>query len=106
MRGFGVSQSMGRRSVPRTQATSLAVLSLAAGDFPAALVDISRTGARLRAEMLPHVSQHVIFSAGKVRAAGEVVWFEPGTCAIEFDTPIAIAEVQRLRRLGLRDGSG
>jgi hypothetical protein len=90
--------------VPRTQADNIAVLSLPAGDYPAALVDISRTGARLRAEILPRVSQKLIFRAEKVQAAGEVVWFEPGTCAIEFDTPIAVSEVQRLRSLGLLDG--
>lgn len=100
MRTFGISHACGRRSVPRAEAPLVAVLATSAGDHPAALIDISRTGARLDAEVLPAVGAEITFSAGEVQAAGNVIWSETGTCAIEFDTPIAAWEVLRLRLLG------
>jgi hypothetical protein len=101
MRSFGVSKATGRRSVPRAQAPLVAVLSMSAGEYPAALIDVSRTGARLRAEILPPVGQGLTFTVEDVHASAGVVWSEAGNCAIEFDTPIAVAEVQRLRSLGV-----
>lgn len=97
MRMFGTYQASRRRSVPRTQAPSTVVLSVPAGDYVAALVDISRTGARLRGDVLPLAGQRVTFRAQNVHVAADVVWHELGACAVEFDMPIAACEVQRLR---------
>jgi hypothetical protein len=105
MRSFGVSQARGRRSVPRAQAPLVAVLSMSAGDHPTTIVDISRTGARLSGDYLPAVGQQAIFKAEKINVAAEIVWRDTGSCAVEFDTPIAVSEVQRLRWLGLWNGS-
>jgi hypothetical protein len=74
---------------------------MAAGDYHATIVDISRTGARLCGDVLPTVGQQVNFRAENVHASADVVWSDLGACALEFDTPIAISEVQRLRWLGL-----
>jgi hypothetical protein len=100
MRTFGTSQAMGRRSVPRTPAPVIAMLSTPAGDHRAAIIDISRTGARLRGEHLPAVGEPLNFRAEDVRAAGDVVWSEGSCCAVEFATPIAATEVNRLRIIG------
>ncbi len=100
MRRFGTSHATGRRSVPRTAAPLVAVLSTSAGDHPAALVDVSRTGARLSAEVLPAIGDELTFRAEDIEAFGDVVWCEAHQCAIEFDTPIAVSEVKRLRLLG------
>ena len=100
MRSFGVSKATGRRSVPRAQAPLIAVLSMPTGEHRVELLDISRTGARLRGDFLPDFSQSVVFRAEKVQVAAEVAWREAGSCAIEFDTPIAASEVQRLQYLG------
>jgi hypothetical protein len=78
---------------------------MSAGDCQATVIDISRTGARLSGSVLPLVGQQVTFTAETVRAAADVVWCEPGSCAIEFDTPIAIVEVQRLQSFGFGTGS-
>ena len=43
MRSFGTSQATGRRSVPRTQAHVLAVLSTTAGDHQAAIAEVAET---------------------------------------------------------------
>lgn len=92
--------------MPRAHAPLVAVLVTLAGDHPAELIDISRTGARLRGEILPPVGEQAMFKAAKVNATVEVVWREAGSCAVEFDMPIAAAEVQRLQWLGLWNGSG
>jgi hypothetical protein len=100
MRSFGTSQATGRRSVPRTQAHVFAVLSTSAGQHRAAIIDISRTGARLRGENLPAVGEPLTLLAVDVRVAGDVVWSEGSLCAVEFATPIASAEVNLLRIIG------
>ena len=98
MRTFGKSVA-GERSVPRSQARRTA--SLAAGDkvYALGLVDLSRTGARLSGIELPERGQDVVFRSHDVKAHAQVVWLENESCAIEFETPIAPAEVRRLNRM-------
>jgi hypothetical protein len=100
MRTFGTSRARGRRAVPRAQAPLVAVLSTPAGDHPAALIDVSRTGARLKGELLPQAGEQLIFRSEDVQASGDVVWSSGDHCAVEFESPIAVTEVQRLRSLG------
>ncbi len=100
MHEFGTSLAQGRRLVPRIPVPLIAVLSTAAGDHPAKLMDISRTGARLCAEMLPIVGEQLTFRAEDVEATANVVWSTGHKCGVEFATPIASVEVERLRRLG------
>ena len=97
MRTFGKSAA-GERSVPRSEARRTA--RLAAGDkvYALSLVDLSRTGARLSGIELPEHGQHVVFRSHDVKAHAQVVWLENDSCAIEFTTPIAPAEVHRLNR--------
>lgn len=94
---FGVSEARGRRAVPRTNAPLVAILTLPTGDYPAALVDISRTGARVQGELLPPVGEQLTFKVDGLRTPGEVIWRSSDTCAIEFDLPIAVAEVRQLQ---------
>ena len=96
---FGISRATGRRSVPRAQAPLVAVLATAAGDHPVALLDISRTGARLGGQFLPKTGDQLSFKAEAVEARGEVVWSTTNKCAIEFESPIAAKEVQHLRQI-------
>ena len=100
MRSFGVSKATGRRSVPRAQAPLTAVLSVSTGEHRVELLDVSRTGARLRGDFMPDCTQPVVFRAEKVQVAAEVAWADDESCAIEFDTPISVSEVQRLQYLG------
>jgi|SRR3954452_13784598 hypothetical protein len=100
MRMFGRSRATGKRLVPRTEAPVLAVLSTSAGNHRAAIIDISRTGVRLGGEHLPAVGEQLTFRADDVRAVGDVVWSEGSCCAVEFATPIAAGEVNRLRIIG------
>ena len=99
MQSFGTSAAGGRRSAPRVQAPLIAVLSTAAGDHPAAVTDISRTGARLCAEMLPSVGEALVFRTDDVQVEGRIIWSTGHKCGVEFGAPIAAAEVDQLRRL-------
>jgi hypothetical protein len=85
--------------VPRASADFMAVLSTQAGHCQVSLIDISRTGARLAGATLPPAGEQLTFRADNVLAQADVVWSELGMCAVEFDTPIAVAEVQRLQSL-------
>ena len=99
MRNFGISQARGRRSLPRTQAPLDVRLSTGAADQAADLLDLSRTGARLKAACALDEGQQVMFQAEKVRAAGEIIWIDGDECGVEFDTPIAADEVKHIRAL-------
>jgi len=99
MRKFGTSKAGGRRAVPRTEAPLLAILSTVAQNHSATLMDISRTGARLTGISLPAEGEELTFRTGKVEVLGGVVSTESDQCAVEFDIPIAGAEVNRLRSL-------
>jgi hypothetical protein len=96
---FGTSQARGRRSVPRATAPLIAVLATGAAHHSAELIDLSRTGARLKGAAFPAEGADFVFHAGKVRAAAEVIWIDGEQCGVAFDTPIAGAEVNRIRVL-------
>lgn len=85
--------------MPRTDAPLLAVLSRGSAELTAELINLSRTGARLKGSGFPEEGEELIFRAEKVMAACAVVWLDGDQCAVEFDTPIAAAEVARIRAL-------
>ena len=96
---FGNSTVHGRRAVPRTEAPLVAILSTDSIQHHAVLVDLSRTGARLKGQSFPKEGEELTFQAEKVLAAGAVVWLDGDQCGVEFDRPIAAAEVNRVRAL-------
>ena len=96
---FGNSPPRGRRAVPRTEAPLAVELSVDGRTLPAALGEISRTGAKLSGVNCVKAGQELQFRAGTIHALGQVVWAEGDRCAIAFDTPIGASEVSRLRSL-------
>ena len=98
MTRFGNSPPRGRRSAPRIQVPLIVELSIGSDKQVATLREISRTGAKLSGPSFA-TGQDLQFRAGTIQALGEVVWSEGSECAIAFDTPIAAAEVARLRSL-------
>lgn len=86
-----------QRSVPRAKAGRPA--SLAADDrkYLLTLVDVSRTGARLSGPDIPEEGDDVLFRAADVEMVGTVVRTAANECAVDFATPIAAVEVQRLQ---------
>jgi hypothetical protein len=65
------------------------------------LIDVSRTGARFAGDFLPALGENLVFTAEEVKAHADVVWSAADACAIEFDTPLAVSEVQALQCLAL-----
>src|SRR5205085_1345564 len=78
---FGNS-TRGRRSVPRTEAPMVAVISASGVHHNAELLDLSRTGARLKGRSFPEEGDELTFKAEKVSAAGIVVWVDGDRCAV------------------------
>ena len=68
-------------------------LCSANGDHPAVLIDLSRTGARLKGASFPSEGNSLTFHGEKIRVPAEMIWVNGDECAVEFDTPIAAAEV-------------
>jgi len=100
MRTFGRFDP-GGRSAPRAKAGPVAVLSSSSGEYSSTLMDVSRTGMLLRGARLPPEGEDVLLLTEDVRAWGQVVRMEDDICAVEFDTPIAAVEVQRLQSLAV-----
>ena len=64
------------------------------------LLDLSRTGARVRGSGLPAPGQEVVVLLGRLEAFGSVVWRDEEECGIHFDvqlSELAVATVQAER---------
>ena len=66
--------------------------------YTATLVNVSGTGARLRGSRLPRVGDHFMFKIGAVQAFASVVWSRDEECGATFETPLALDDVDSLRR--------
>lgn len=97
MRTFGKSVGGGRRTAQRSPAPVLALLSTVGHDYHVALEDVSRTGARFSAPLLPSKGENVILRAERVRVFGRVIWSDDQRCGVSFDAPIADDSVDELR---------
>jgi hypothetical protein len=86
-----------QRSVPRAKAGRSASLASADKRYLVTLVDVSRTGARLSGPEMPHIGEDVLFRAASVEMLATVVRSATHECAVDFATPIAAPEVQRLQ---------
>ena len=68
------------------------------------LLDLSRSGAKLRGPDLPAPGQEVILLLGRLEAFGSVIWRDEDQCGIHFDIALseralAIVESERCSRL-------
>jgi hypothetical protein len=86
-----------QRSVPRAKAGRAASLAADGARYFLTLVDVSRTGARLTGPEIPESGVDVLFRAADVEMAATVVRSSANECAVDFATPIAASEVQRLQ---------
>jgi hypothetical protein len=100
MRNFFGRFNLRRRAVPRAELALDARLLIGDLQYPTTVIDVSRTGARLTGRDLPQEGEDVTIQIGSLRSPAWVVWSDRDVCAIEFDTPIAAAEVQQLRSIG------
>ena len=100
MSSFGKAKGGGRRKTERAETPLLGTLSTVGNNYRFGLVNLSSTGARVRAPDLPSEGEEVIFRADSVQSFGRVVWAHDGECGVAFEAPIFAGEVQRLRREG------
>lgn len=98
MTAFGKCGGGGRRRASREELPLAAVIGTTRENKVAVLVDLSTTGARLRASNLPRPGEAMTLKIDCVRAFGIVAWAARGECGVEFETPIFPFEVERLRR--------
>lgn len=94
---FGKRSGGGRRKTGREAVPLLATLTSVSRSHSAILVDISATGARLRGNDLPAVDQDLIVIVENVRSFATARWNQNGQVGVEFDPPLADADVQMLR---------
>lgn len=95
---FGRCVGGGRRSAPRETSPLIAVFTTVTSSHSAALIDISKTGARLRGAELPAEDQEVLLSHENVRAFGIVRWVHEDECGIEFDPELDEEDVETLHQ--------
>ena len=93
---FGRSTGGGRRFAPRQKAPVLATIATLSETRAAILVDVSRTGARVRGDDLPKVGSELILTMERVRTFGTVAWVSREECGIAFDAPLPAGEIQSL----------
>jgi hypothetical protein len=86
-----------QRSVPRAMSGRPASLADDDRRYLVTLVDVSRTGARMTGAEMPESGDDVLFRAGDLEMLATVVRSGANECAIDFATPIAAEEVQRLQ---------
>ena len=98
MSSFGKRAGGGRRSASREVLPLPAVVSTIDENRTVELVDLSATGARLRAERLPPAGESLWVKIDTLGRFALVVWTDEDECGIEFDVPIHGHEVRRLRQ--------
>lgn len=58
------------------------------------LLDISKTGTRLRGHDLPAIGQEVLALFGRLEAFATVVWLKADQCGLKFDVPLSDRAVE------------
>lgn len=94
---FGKCSGGGRRSSSRQIAPLIAVITTLTDSHSAILIDLSRSGVRLRGDDLPDVGQELFVSFDSIRSFGCVAWKRDGQCGIAFDGPLLSADVEAIR---------
>lgn len=88
----------GQRAHARARLNVAARVVTIDGAASCTLVDVSCTGARLRAMTCPKVGALVVIERLPFELFGVVRWSGGGDCGIDFDQPLALDEVVTLRR--------
>ena len=101
MSEFGKCRGGGRRVAPRTAAPVAAVLTTLSETLTAIVIDISRTGVRLRGDVMPSEGQELMMAVEDVRAFGCVAWRHDGECGLALEEPLPLDDVENIRRKAL-----
>jgi hypothetical protein len=88
MTGFGRSGGGGRRHADRHSAPLEVSFETLTRKAVADLVDLSRTGVRIRGPGLCKAGEELLIRIEGLRAFGTVLWTEGDECGVEFDVPL------------------
>jgi hypothetical protein len=102
MNAFGKSAGGGRRTAPREVTPLLAVYTSVTRSHSALLVDVSNTGARLRAPELPEAGEDLLVSLSNIRVFGTVAWVSDCEFAIAFEQTLSDEDLASLRQIVAR----
>lgn len=101
---FGKREGGGRRIAPRQAAPLIAIITTLSDSHTATLVDISKTGVRLRGDDLPGEGDELILTLESVRTFGCVAWKHDGECGIALYVPLPVGDVQSIRQKAAKLG--
>lgn len=85
-----VQQEEYTRSVPRTQLLLSATIRFDSVSAAIRLRDLSASGARFEAAILPAVGSTVHVSRGALHASGTIIWRNRQECGLRFDAPLPL----------------
>ena len=83
----------GKRSAKRARVLLACRLQTATGEIDARLRDLSRKGALVECQKLPHVGSEVVFTRNSVSVPARVAWAGSGRIGLEFAYMIDEQEV-------------
>jgi hypothetical protein len=110
MFGNRVDKPGGHRRAVRDEIMARASLMTTTDSVSVDLLDLSKSGARLRGDPLPAPGQEVMVLLGRLESFGSVVWRDEDQCGVHFDVQLsehAVATVQAEQGpSSLRDLSG
>ena len=95
---FGKSYGGGRRCAGRSPLAEQAIVSTLSSCSAAAVIDISKTGAKLRGVKGVTIGDEVLLKLGKLHLFGIVRWMRNEACGVEFDAPIGRFQFEELRK--------
>lgn len=85
---FGKCQGGGRRRAARGKFPCVIVYRTLLRAGSAFLIDVSRTGARLRGEALPSVGEDLVVNIEGQTIFATVAWSDGANCGLDFDDPL------------------
>jgi hypothetical protein len=103
-RNFGKRGGGGRRTSKRAEIPQPALLITMADRHRAMLLNISATGAMLRAENTPDVLSELFLQVGPIDVYAHVIWKRHNVCGLEFQPALDEWLVEKLRIESTSDG--
>ena len=90
----------GRRAAPRATVLMSAAMHAVGASQTVSLLDVSKTGAKLRTRVPLKLDQHVWIKIPPNDVFGSVVWAEDDECGVQFDAPLSDEEAANLQARG------
>ena len=98
--GKRIDKPSGSRKAVREEILIRAAMMTTTESMNVDLLDLSKTGAKLRGENLPAPGQEVLLLIGRLEAFGSVVWRDDNECGVHLDVALsdgALATMQSER---------